>query len=116
MNNDSTPTPQNRRRCRRLLPKNGTRAICLRGSLGLGNNLAISVLDLSEEGVRLLLKEPMVVGQELEINLESINHRRPLKILGNVAWAVPTADGTCCVGVRFQRSLRYAEVTQLVRT
>lgn len=115
MNNELTPAQPNRRRCRRMTPRNGTKAICLRGSMGLGRNLAISVLDLSTEGVRLLLKEPLQVGQEVEINLESNNQRRPVKIFGNIVWAIPTAEGGHCVGVCFQRSLRYAELTLLAR-
>lgn len=112
---DKPTSPQNRRRCRRLPPQGGTRAACFKGTLGLGLNLALSILDISEEGVRLLIKQQLEVGQEIEINLENLNQRRPLKVLATVAWVVPTADGSWCVGVRFQRTLRYADVVQFVR-
>src|SRR5689334_15898842 len=112
---DATPAPSNRRRCRRLKPKSSTKASCFRGVMGLGKNLAVTLLDLSEEGVRLLLKEPLPVGQEVEVHLDSLQHRRPLKVSGQVVWSVPAADGSCCVGVQFSKSVRYADVTSLAR-
>src|SRR5262249_19188150 len=37
---------------------------CLEGSMGLGPNLAIALLDISESGARLLIKQPLKKGQE----------------------------------------------------
>ncbi len=116
MSETPTPSTPNRRRCRRLTPKGGTKATCFKGTAGLGKNLALLVLDLSEEGIRMLVTDQLAVGQEIEINLENVNQRKPLKIAGRVAWAVPAVEGSCCIGVRFERSLRYAEVVQFVRT
>jgi hypothetical protein len=113
----SPPPPKtpNRRRGRRQLPKGATKTQCYPNALGLGQNIALAVLDLSETGVRLLVKQKLTPGREVEIGLEGVGHRRPVKILGRVAWTVKTSDGNHCVGVEFQRTLPYADFLQLAR-
>jgi Tfp pilus assembly protein PilZ len=75
----------------------------------------LAVLDLSEEGIRLRVTETLQAGQEVEVQLESFNRSRPLKVLGTVAWSVPAADGSCCIGVRFQRTIPYIDVVSFIR-
>jgi PilZ domain len=104
--------PENRRRCRRQKPKGSTKILTLKGSLGLGRTVALSILDLSETGVRLIVKENLEKNQEVEVNLESPTCRRPIKTLGNVVWSVAVTDGTHCVGVVFRRPLPYADFSQ----
>ena len=108
-----TPPPPNRRRTSRKKPKSSTKVFTCKGMMGLGANLALSILDLSETGIRLLMKEPLAKGQEVEITLEGIQHRRPLKLGGHVIWTVPAADGRHCIAVHFLRSLSYADVLLL---
>jgi hypothetical protein len=117
--NDSshpTPPPRNRRLNRRLLAQHGVRAECRRGSLDLGKNIAQAVLDVSEDGIRMVLREAVKTAEEVTLTLSAAAYARPLKRLGSVAWAVSSADGTCCVGVRLHKRLTYAEFTRLVRT
>lgn len=83
--------------------------------MGLGANLALGILDLSESGIRLVIKQPLELQQEVEVNLESLNHRRPLKAVGRVVWCVAAADGTYCAGVEFQRTLGYIDYQALVK-
>jgi len=72
--------------------------------------VALSVLDVSESGLRLLVKGPLSPGDEVEISLEGTAQAKPFKMTAQVAWALPTADGSYCVGVKFQRDLRYADL------
>lgn len=113
---DQSPATPNRRRARRRAPKRSTKIFCYKGPLGLGPNLALAILDLSETGVRAVLKEPLPQKQEVEINLDSLNHRRPLKVMGDVVWCVAAADGTWCVGIQFQRALGYYDYQSMVTT
>ena len=46
--------------------------------------------------------------------LTSVNTPRPLHSCGTVAWSTETADGTFCVGVRFDRRLSYADFSRLI--
>jgi hypothetical protein len=104
----------NRRRARRQLPKASTKARCFKGSLGLGANLAVRVLDLSENGIRLVLRSNLTVGQEMEITLENVA-ARPVKALAEVVWSLPTADGQFAIGARFHKSINYGDFLALTR-
>ena len=116
-----TPSPEgatprkNLRRCRRLPAKGSTRAKAFSNALGLGKNLASSVLDVSEAGARLLLNAHLAEGTEFEINLEGPGSK-PVKLLAVVVWSVGAADGRFVTGVRFQKPLDYAALTALSRS
>ena len=97
---------KNRRVSRRRSVKATTKLTCYKGSLGLGRSLAVAILDLSETGIRLVVKTALDVGQELEINLLSQHHSSPTKLLANVMWCVEAVDGTFCIGAQFQRRAR----------
>ncbi len=114
MSTDPQPSPRNRRRSRRRPAQRGLKAECRRGSLDLGKNLAVAVLDLSEDGARLVLREALREREAVTLWLTSVNTPRPLHCPGTVAWAVPAADGTYCVGVQFDRRLGYADFSRLV--
>lgn len=108
--------PKNRRSSRRLPPRGKGKATCRKGALDLGVNLAVGVLDLSETGARLLLKEGLPVGQEVSITLETPASGLRLLRLANIIWSIRTADGAIAVGVRFQKHVRFAELDHLART
>lgn len=109
------PASRNSRRNRRLVPRRNTRVICFKGPLGLGANLALGLRDLSEEGVCLVLAEPLLVGQEVEINLESIQHRRPFRIPGRIVWVRPGEEGLILAGVHFEKLLSYRDLQALAQ-
>ncbi len=110
-NASRTPRPRARR-----APARGTsRVCCHRGTLGVGPNLAVQVLDLSETGIRLLVRQGMEPGEEIEIGLEGLNHPRPLRLPAQVVWSVAAAGGGYCIGVQFQRRLTYADLHALAR-
>jgi hypothetical protein len=115
MSESAKNTASNRRRALRRSPKSSTRISCHPNALGVGKNLAASLLDLSEFGVRLLVKVNLKPGQEVHIGLEGMGHRRAIRVAGHVAWAVPAADGSCCIGVEFQKPLPYADLLELAR-
>jgi len=109
----SNPPPRrNQRASRRQPPKRSTKVVATRNALGLGPNIAFRVLDLSETGIRLLLKEELRIGREFEITLESAASR-PVRTVAQVVWCVATADGQFCVGARFQKPISYASLQGL---
>jgi hypothetical protein len=110
-----SPPPRNRRLSRRIVVRRTITIVCRRGSMDLGKDIALKMLDISEDGVRLLLREAIKPNEEVCLTLSSIALVRPLKRLGNVAWAVASADGTFCAGVRLQKRLPYADLSRLVR-
>ena len=77
--------------------------------MGLGKDLCLAILDVSETGIRLLVKSALDTGGEIEVELLGVNHRRPLKAMAHVIWCVETTNGTYCVGAQFRRRLSYAD-------
>ncbi len=104
-----------RPRARRTPPKSSSRVACYRGTLGVGPNLASKFLDLSETGIRLLVREELSPGQAIEIGLEGLNHPRPLRLPARVVWCLAAAGGGYCIGAEFQRRLSYADLHVLAR-
>ena len=71
------PSRKNRRRSLRRLPKSRVRVTCRRGGFDLGPNLAVSVVDLCEGGIRLVVMEALEPGRDVSIGLEGQTHSRP---------------------------------------
>jgi PilZ domain len=111
----TTASETNRRRSRRLPLNSSARIECRKGSLGLGPNLAVSLLDISENGIRMVLKAGVAKGQEVEISCQGGGSARPTRCQATVAWALPLEDGTCCVGLNFQSPLPYGLIQRLAR-
>jgi hypothetical protein len=108
-------TRSNRRLAPRRSPKKSSKITCRKGHLGLGPNLAVELLDLSEGGVRLVVKAVFNKGDEVEVGLMAPGGMREALRKGHVAWAVPTAQGQCCIGVCFEKYLEYALLSDLGR-
>ena len=96
-------------------PKGKVGVTCRRGVLDMGRDLAVSLLGLSEAGVRLVVKEPLEPGREVSVGLAGPAHCRPVTRLGKVAWSAPSADGTHHAEVAFRERLPYRDVLELSR-
>src|SRR5947209_4107539 len=107
---------RNRRLSRRQAPKGSTKATCHKGLFGLGRNIAVAVLDISEYGAQLVVREPLKKGHAVEVGLEGLGRMRPIKLPAVVVWCVAGADGNHLVGTRFERALSYADLLALART
>jgi hypothetical protein len=110
----TAPRP-NLRRSRRQAPKGGTKVRAFRNSMGLGPNIAVSLLDVSETGIRMVLKEALPKDREFEIALEGASVQ-PVKTFAYVVWCVPTADGQFCVGAHFKKPLTMRDLSVLARS
>ncbi len=104
---------KNRRASRRRSAKRSAQVVCYANSLGLGPNIALTLDDVSETGARVRVSVPLPPRQEIEINLSGMGHRRPVKILAEVIWCVPTAEGAFLAGLKFQRYLSYRDLQEL---
>ena len=104
---------KDRRLSRRTPPNHRIRVTCRTGPWGLGPNVGLSVFDLSEIGIRLVVKEELKEGMELEVEVMGMNLLRPIKLVAKVVWCLPADDGTYYVGAQFQRRLKYADFSRL---
>jgi hypothetical protein len=85
----------------RRRPKPTTAVTCREERLLVGSNLAIAVLDISADGVRLIVRAALEKGQKIEVDLDGIGYCRPIKLAAEVIWSVPTADDNWCIGAKF---------------
>ena len=104
-----------RRRTRRYAPKGGMKVTCRKRAPGPGPNLALSVLDVSEGGTRLVLGEPLEPGQEVEVILQPAGYARGFKASGRVVWCVEVAAGGHAAGVAFDQRLEYVALLAVGR-
>jgi PilZ domain-containing protein len=113
INQPKSSRPNRRSGLRRPL-QSSIRVECRKGSTGLGPNLTQAFLDLSQSGIRLVVRSPFRKGEEAEVLIVG-NGIHPLKRIADVAWSVPTEDGYYVVGLHFHRALSYAEVQGIAR-
>src|SRR5579875_3126893 len=90
-----------RRRSQRQPPKPTTEVACRPEAQIIGPDVAVSVLDISADGIRLKVKVPLEKGQRIEVDLEGIGYCRPLRLSAEVIWSLATADGHWCIGAKF---------------
>jgi hypothetical protein len=108
--------PDDQRHVPRRLAKPGVQVTCRIGTLGLGQNIALSLFDISEEGLRLSVNCLLQKNQELEVELLAPGKGRPLKLAAKVIWSGSADDGSYWVGAEFRRQLRYAEIADFIRS
>src|SRR5262249_15915926 len=97
----------------RRKPKGGTRVVCRKGALGLGPNVALSLLDLSEGGVCVVVGDFLAKGQVIEVVLSAPGCPRDVCRLGDVVWSFADRDGTCRIGVRLRKRIESAQLQEL---
>lgn len=97
----------------RRQPRRTSRVACRKGVLGLGPNLAVRLLDISESGARLIVKVSMGARQEVEIVLVPPGGAREVVRNGAVVWSVPTEDGAFCIGIHFDKRVDYSALCDL---
>jgi hypothetical protein len=112
--NETTPTPERRLSPRRL-PRGSVRVYLRLGGLDLGPDLGLSLIDLSEGGAGLLVKEAVEIGKEVSVGLEGQSQPRPILRVANVVWCRPTAEGVYAIGVAFQKALPYMDYIDLTQ-
>jgi hypothetical protein len=111
---DSSPSiAVGRRRSPRVRVKGGPRVRCRRGAPGAGPDLAPGVLDVSEDGIRLLVSIALQQGEDIEVILEGPGEGQTSRHPARVVWSVPTADGKCCIGARLQKPLSSRDLQAL---
>jgi hypothetical protein len=81
----------------------------------LGPDLLVTTLDISETGVRVVLKSAVEKGREVELLFQGLNCGRPVKRTARVVWTVPLEDGNYCAGLHLDRPLRYIELLRLAK-
>jgi hypothetical protein len=111
----TTSSAANRRSAQRRTPRANVSLELRRGNMGLGNNLAVLFLDLSEGGVRIVVNEEFECHDVVEVQMTAYGMKKPLKVTGEVRWAMQLDNGMYCLGVQFSKRLSYRDVTPLFK-
>jgi hypothetical protein len=110
------PVRPERRLYPRHIPKAGTACECRRGVLGLGNNVALALLNLSRAGACLTLREPLSTGDEVELKLTPPGGAgHVVRVVASVIWVGAGPDGHLRAGVRFREVIGHGDVQDLAR-
>jgi hypothetical protein len=99
----------NRRQSQRRKPRNSVRLECRKGTTGLGVNIAVSVLDVSDTGARLVVSQPLTLQSEVETVISGYGMKASIKRLAHVRWQLKLESGQFCTGVEFQKRLPYRD-------
>jgi PilZ domain len=108
----ATPIPE-RRAARRRLAKSGARVEVRRGPLGMGPNLAVGLVELSQTGARVRLKTAIQPGVEVEVALWPPAGVRSVRGPAEVRWCRPVRDGTFLAGLRLRRTITNGDLRHL---
>jgi hypothetical protein len=100
---------RNRRRSQRRKPRTSVKVQCRKGAHGLGADLAFTILDISDSGLRLIAKQETDQNAEVEIIISGYGMKEPIKRIGVVRWQLKLENGHFCTGVEFQKRIDYRD-------
>jgi PilZ domain len=107
--------PANHRLVRRRTLKKGVALTLRQGAMGLGPNLAVGGVEVSDDGIQLRVKAELKKGDEVEIGLTGIGRSKPMNMMADVRWCRAEEEGdTFLVGIKFRRRLGYADLALFV--
>lgn len=98
---------------RRRTISRGAAVVLRRGRTGAGPNLAIGLIDVTPQGLGVLLIAPLAFGDEVEVELSSPGVDKPLKMAGEVRWGMAVGDGTFRAGIQLGRRLTQVDIANL---
>lgn len=105
----------NRRSSKRMAVRTSVSIEVRKGALGLGANLAAQFLDISEGGVRVIVKSDIPQGSEVEVTLTGHGVRKTVKRCGVVCWSMKLESGQYAIGLHFDKRVSFAEVSAFAR-
>lgn len=113
MTTEQASRAANRRLVRRKPLKSGVAVVARKGAMGLGPNVVLGAVTLSDDGISLRVADELHRGDELEISLTPAGRGKALRLMGDVRWCRAGADETFVIGLQFRRRLKFVEVGEL---
>jgi hypothetical protein len=101
---DPVPQTERRRATRRPAPP-GARAVVHLGTAGPSTDVALGLVDVSEDGAGLRLRTPVRPGESAHLALWSPDRSEPIRRWAAVVWCRPAPGGSFRAGVTFRRPL-----------
>ena len=86
-----------------------------KGTMGLGPNLALHLLDLSVDGAGVLMKGELQEKDDVEMLLSGNGVRTTIKRIARVRWVTKLESGHFIMGFSFEKQLPFTDVANFVR-
>lgn len=102
------------RRMQRRTARPGTTVECRKGTLGLGPDIAVEMLDFSADGVLMSIREAVAIGDEIELSITAPGFSRPTVLEATAVRCIPQAGGGYCMAAQFRSPLSYADMYHLM--
>jgi hypothetical protein len=107
-----------RRITRRKTLKRGVDVSVRKGTLGLGPNLAVAGLEISDDGIQVRIRSELKPGDEVEVRLTGIGRSKPVPLIADVRWCRPDdADPNgkmFLLGAMFRHRLTHAQLAEFI--
>src|SRR5262245_11631874 len=107
-----------RRITKRKPLKKGVEVAVRKGTLGLGPNLAVAGLEISDDGIQVRIKSELKAGEEVEVRLTGVGRSKPVPLIANVRWcrldATDPSGKTFLLGAQFRHRLTHAQIAEFV--
>ncbi len=103
----------NRRSAVRKRPRGWITIECRRRGT-FGASIGDVVWDISQTGLCMVVKTAVFVGDDLELTITTTSINQTLRLQGRVIWVDPLDNKKFSIGVRFQESLPYSQLSQLI--
>ena len=111
---DTLPTPGSSSAPVARQPRRHLGIVCRRGTTGLGPDLAVGIVDVTEDRLKVRLTAPVPVGDELEADLTPPGNGKVMRLRGVVAACRPSRDGKSSVAkVRLRHRLTFRQLAEL---
>jgi hypothetical protein len=110
---DTLPTPASPSKSAPRRPARHIGIVCRKGLTGLGPNLAVALLDVTEDRLKVRLTGPVKVGDEVETELVPPGSGKPLKLRGDAITCRASGSGTFVAKVLLRHRLTFQELAAI---
>ena len=110
---DTLPTPASQSKSAPRRPSRHIGITCRKGVTGLGPKLAVALLDVTEDRLKVRLTGPVPVGEEVEIELVPPGSGKTLKLRGDAITCRASGGGTFVVKVLLRHRLAFQELAAI---
>jgi hypothetical protein len=110
---DTLPTAASTSRSAPRRPTRHIDLICRKGATGLGPNLAVTLLDVTEDRLKVRLKAAVPVGEDVEVELTPPGSGKSLKLRGTAVTCRASGGGTFVSKVLLRHRLTFRELSEI---
>ena len=106
-----------RRRFPRQMPKEGIQIRCqLKSRTNQKLNIALTVVDISQTGVRMIVSNSLDIGDEIKVHLFPPDDTVQVQATAEVVWESKISETTSLVGLRWKKLLQEEDVLKLTHS